>query len=57
MFTSRRVLGHDYKLLFAGCVVARPGAGTQGLHADGGHLFRNNDENGALGLIVAGEVG
>jgi hypothetical protein len=35
----RRYLGQDYKLLFAGCVVARPGAATQGLHADGGHLF------------------
>jgi hypothetical protein len=31
--------GDDYKLLWMGCVVARPGATNQGLHADGGHLF------------------
>ena len=45
---TRRVLGRDYKLLFAGCVVSRPGAGMQGLHADGGHLFRNSDDSGTI---------
>eukprot|EP01044_Picomonas_judraskeda_P010630 COSAG03_NODE_1383_length_4194_cov_21.321123_1_plen_337_part_00 len=58
-----RVLGRDYKLLFAGCVVARPGAGTQGLHADGGHLFRDNgdgsgeEEPDGQGRSPGGEAG
>jgi hypothetical protein len=41
-----RALGADYKLLFLGVVVARPGAEDQGLHADGGHLFRAPREAG-----------
>ena len=36
----RRCLGRGYRMLFMGVVVARPGATDQGLHADGGHLFR-----------------
>ena len=43
----RELLGTDARNLFAGCVLARPGAADQQAHLDGAHLFHATHRTGS----------